>query len=157
MFDADGKLEKEITFPNRNVYYVVGDDLEGKGKNSYCTLVGTTTGDNIALGISLDGKELWNYTLPVGVHARPIEVISSGDVSGDGTKQWLIAGPDGSVHILAADGKPLDKFNTGSTLAGLAADKFGDQRVLLISKVFDKPQGDAKGALEAWQVEPAAK
>jgi outer membrane lipoprotein-sorting protein len=156
-FDADGKLEKEINFPNRNVYYLVGDDIEGHGKNSYCALVGTTSGDNIALGVSLDGKELWDYTLPVGVHARPIEVIGTGDISGDSGKQWIIAAPDGSIHILAADGKPLDKFNTGSTLAGVAADKFGDQRVLLISKVFDKPQGDAKGTLEAWQVEPAGK
>jgi hypothetical protein len=119
--------------------------------------VGTTSGDNIALGISLDGKELWDYTLPVGVHARPIEVIRSGDLTGETAKQWLIAGPDGSIHILGADGKPVDKFNTGSTLAGVAANKIGDQHVLLISKVFDKPQGDAKGTLEAWQVEPAAK
>jgi outer membrane lipoprotein-sorting protein len=157
MFDAEGKPEKEISFPNRNVYYVVGDDLEGHGKNNYCTLVGTTTGDNIALGISLDGKELWDYTLPVGVHARPIEVITTGDVAGDGSKEWLIAAPDGSIHILAADGKPVDKFNTGSTLAGLGVEKSGDQRLLLISKVFDQPQGDAKGVLEAWQIEPAAK
>jgi outer membrane protein assembly factor BamB len=157
MFDADGKPEKEISFPNRNVYYLVGDDLEGHGKNSYCTLVGTPTGDNIALGVSLDGKELWNYTLPAGVHARPIEVITAGDISGDVDKEWLIAAADGSIHILTADGKLVDKFNTGSTLAGLAAEKVGDQRVLLISKVFDKPQGDAKGTLEAWQIEPAAK
>ncbi len=91
------------------------------------------------------------------MHARPIEVITTGDIAGDGTKEWLIAGPDGSVHILSSDGKLVDKFNTGSTLAGLAADKFGDQRVLLISKVLDKPQDDAKGVLEAWQIEPTAK
>ena len=93
----------------------------------------------------------------MGVHARPIEVISTADLSGDGSKEWLIAGPDGSVHVLSADGKQVDKFNTGSTMAGLAAGKFGDQRVLLISKVLDKPQGDVKGTLEAWQVETAGK
>jgi outer membrane lipoprotein-sorting protein len=157
MFDADGKQEKEISFPNRNLYYLVGDDLDGKGKNSYCTLVGTTSGDNIALGVNLDGKELWDYTLPVGVHARPIEVITTGDVIGDGVKEWLIAGPDGSIHILGADGKPVDKFNTGSALAGFAAGKLGNQPTLLLSKVFDKAEGDAKGVLEAWQIEPGAK
>jgi outer membrane lipoprotein-sorting protein/outer membrane protein assembly factor BamB len=156
-FSADGKPQPEINFPNRNIYYLVGDDVQGHGKNDYCALVGTTTGENIALGVSLDGKEKWDYTLPAGVHARPIEVISTGELNGEGGKEWIIAGPDGSIHILTADGKQLDKFNTGSTLAGVAADKFGDQRVLLISKVFDKPQGDVKGTLEAWQVEPAAK
>ncbi len=156
-FDADGKAEKEIAIPNRNVYYLVADDLDHSGNNSYCGLAGTASGENTALGIALDGRELWNYTLPPGVHGRPVEVITSGDIAGDGNRDWLLAGPDGSIHILAADGKPIDKFNTGSALGGMSATKIGDQRVLLLSKVFDKPDGDAKGTLEAWVVEPTSK
>jgi hypothetical protein len=86
-----------------------------------------------------------------------VEVIVTGDVAGDGAHDWLLAGPDGSIHILGPDGKPIDKFETGSALGGVAATKIGDQRVLLVSKVFDKPNGDAKGTLEAWAVEPATK
>ncbi len=156
-FDADGKAEKEITIPNRNVYYIVADDLDRSGKNSYCCLAGTATGENSALGVALDGRELWNYTLPPGVHGRPVEVITTGDLAGDGTRDWILAGPDGSIHVVAADGKPIDKFNTGSALAGAGAAKIGERRVLLISKVFDKPTGDAKGALEAWAVEGTSK
>ena len=153
----EGKPDKEITIPDRHIYYLVADDLNGKGADSYCALAGTIINDNTAIGVTLDGKELWNYPLPAGVHGRPIEVVTTGDLTGNGTRQWLIAGADGSIHILAADGKLLDKFNTGNELAGLAAAKLGDQHVLLVSKVLDKPDGETKGTLEAWSVEPVAK
>jgi hypothetical protein len=155
-FDCEGKRENEITIPNRNVYYIVSDDLDGKGKNSYCGLSGTATGENTAVGFALDGKELWSYPLPAGVHRRPVEVIAAADVDGQ-TKDWLFAGPDGSIHMVNGDGKAIDKFNTGSALAGLDAAKMGEARVLLVSKVLEKPNGDVKGALEAWLVEPATK
>ncbi len=113
--------------------------------------------DNTACGISLDGKELWNYTLPPGVHGRPIEVIATGDLTGEAAKQWVIAGADGSIHILAADGKPIDKFNTGAMLTGLGVTKVGDKHVLLVSSALEKPDGDRKGNLEAWLVEIAGK
>ena len=87
------------------------------------------------------------------MHGRPVEVITAGELASDGARNWILAGPDGSIHIVDADGKPVDKFNTGAALSGVAAAKFGEQRVLLLSKVFDKPSVDAKGALEAWAVD----
>jgi len=155
--DSAGKAEKEISIPDRHVYYVVSADLEGHGHDAYLALAGTVVNDNTAVGFNLDGKELWNYALPAGVHGRPIELVTTADFTGDASRQWAIAGADGSVHILSADGKPLEKFNTGSALAGIGAVKWGDQRILLLSKVLDKPEGEAKGTLEAWLVEPAAK
>ena len=152
--DSAGKAEKEIIIPDRHVYYVVSADLEGAGRDSYLALAGTVVNDNAAVGFNLDGKELWNCALPSGVHGRPIELVTTADFTGEQARQWLIAGADGSVHILSADGKPLEKFNTGSALAGIGAVKWGDQRVLLLSKVLDKPEGEAKGTLEAWLVEP---
>jgi hypothetical protein len=153
----DGKPEKEIKLGEKHVNYVAAKGMSGTPTPSYCALVGSITDDNTAVGFTLDGKELWNYPLPAGVHGRPIEIITSADLSGEAAREWLIAGADGSVHIVAADGKPVDKFNTGSELAGLAGAKFGDKHLLLVSKVLDKPNGDAKGALEAWLVEAGGK
>jgi outer membrane lipoprotein-sorting protein len=151
--DSTGKADKEISIPDRHVYYVVSADLEGAGHDAYLALAGTVVNDNTAVGFNLDGKELWNYALPPGVHGRPIELVTTADFTGDASRQWVIAGPDGSIHILSADGKPLEKFNSGSALSGIGATKFGDQHVLLLSKVLDKPDGDVKGSLEAWLVE----
>ncbi len=156
-FNAEGKPQGEVVIPNRFVAVVYGADLKGDNKNSYCALAITPEGANEAVGITLDGQQLWNYALPNGVSGRPVETVTTGDIAGDGSKQWLLAGADGSVHILAADGKPLDKFNTGTGLTGLGAANFGDKHVLLIASLLEKPDGDKKGVLEAWQVEPISK
>ena len=156
-FNYEGKPQGEVVVPNRFVAVVFVADLKGDGKNNYRALAITPESTNEALGISLDGQQLWNYVLPGGVSGRPVETVTTGDITGGGSKQWLLAGADGSVHILAADGKPVDKFNTGAGLTGLAAANFGDKHVLLIATLLDKPDGDKKGVLEAWQVEPASK
>ena len=47
-----------------------------------------------------------------------LEMVAAGRVLG-GTGNWVLAGADGSIHILSADGKPLDQFNTGAAISGL--------------------------------------
>ena len=56
----------------------------------------------------------------------------------------LLAGPDGSIHVLSAAGKLLDRFNYGVPLQGLATATYQNQLILLVSS--------SKG-LEAWKVE----
>ncbi len=154
---AEGKAESEIVIPNRHMHKLIGADLEGNGRQDFCGLAGSITNDFTALGIGLDGRELWNYALPPGVPARPIEMVTAGDVNGDGAREWIIAGADGSIHLLTRDGKAVDKFNYGASLSGLGFTRSGDQRLLLVSSVLEKPNGDTKGTLEAWKLEPADK
>jgi hypothetical protein len=55
-----------------------------------------------------------------------------------------LPGPDGSIHILSADGRLFDKFNSGAALQGLATVEINGQPVLVVAS----PNG-----LEAWRVE----
>ncbi len=162
-FNFEGQPEKDIVIPNRHVHTLHAADLAGRGQQSYLGLAGSPMDDNTALGVSLDGKELWNYSLPRGVHLRPIEMIAAGDVNGDGVQEWILAGADGSVHFVDAEGKPLDKFNSGVRLTGVAATTIDGKPALLLSSVPPQAaaKGDeagtapqaAKGMLEAWTVE----
>jgi hypothetical protein len=85
---------------------------------------------------------LWSYLLPAGIQPQPVEPIIAGKLGGGG--QWLLPGPDGSIHIVSADGKLLDKFNYGAALQGMATFEIGGRSVLVVSS----PRG-----LEAWKVE----
>ena len=76
-------------------------------------------GRQFAAGFDQEGNEKWNYELPSGVHEKPIEPVTTARLFGK-QSQWLVAAADGSVHILGADGKLIDKFNYGSALTGLA-------------------------------------
>ena len=57
--------------------------------------------------------------------------------------EWWLAGPDGSIHLITADGKLFDSFFYGQALSGIAAGKLGDAAVLLVA---------AEDGLTAWEV-----
>ena len=142
--DAKGQRQAEISVTNRMFYWIVGDNLLGNGQMQWCALSAQKIGENVALGINLKGKELWNYPMPVGVQPQPIEQIIAGNIKANGPGQWILPGPDGSINILAADGKHLDSFNYGAALQGLTTVSIDGQPVLIVATA---------NGLEAWKIE----
>jgi thiol-disulfide isomerase/thioredoxin len=142
----DSKLQRrgEILVPQQMLQYIAAADLKGDGQLHWCALAARKLGDNLALGINLNGDVLWNYTLPSGVQPQPIERVVAGKATSDGPGQWLLPGPDGSIHILALDGKLIDRFNYGVALAGLAAVEIDGKPALVVSSA---------NGVEAWRVE----
>ena len=144
VLDAQGSRRGEIHVRNRLFNWIANSDLRGDGEPLWCGLAAVKAGDNIAVGFSPGGDELWNYPLPAGIQQQPIEPIISGRLTRNGPGQWLLPGPDGSIHVVSADGKLLDKFNYGSMLQGMATVEINGQSVLVVAS----PKG-----LEAWKVE----
>src|SRR5206468_1199624 len=86
-----------------------------------------------AIGLSDKLEERWNYPLPPGVHQQPIEPIHCSQILPGHTGEWWIAGPDGSIHVITADGQLFDSFYYGAPLTGLAAAQIGEQAVLFLA------------------------
>lgn len=101
-----------------------------------------------AVGLSEKLEERWNYPLPPGVHQQPIEPIHASQILPGHRGEWWIAGPDGSIHVITADGQLFDSFYYGAPLTGLAAARIGQQPVLLVAT----PEG-----LSAWEIQGPAK
>jgi hypothetical protein len=98
-------------------------------------LAAETLGENEAMGLALDGpraRVLWTYRLPDGVSRQPVEPIVPGRLSADGPGCWLLPGPDGSIHILSAEGDLLDKFNYGAAIQGLTTTQIDGTPVLVV-------------------------
>lgn len=146
ILDAEGKTLREVPIANRMLYWIVAEDLNGDGTPEYCALSATNLGKMTALGIDLEGNELWSYELPEGVHTQPIEPIVAGRLSADGPGVWILAAPDGSLHFLGTDGKLIDQFNYGQQLAGVATAEIEGKPTLLVST----PQ-----QMEAWTIQAA--
>lgn len=143
--NARGEKQGDITLRGQLLNYIASADLRGDGKSLLCGLAAVKAGDNIAIGISLKGDApMWTYPLPTGIQPQPIEPIISGRITRNGDGQWLLPGPDGSIHIISADGKPLDKFNYGAVLQGMATVEIDGQPAMVVSS--------AKG-LEAWKIQ----
>lgn len=121
----------------RLLLQVCARDLDGDGQDELCGLAKTETQENVAVGIGPDGRELWSYPLPKGDYLEPIEPIVTGRLPGMQNAVWLLAGTDGSIHLVNIDGEPLDHFQYGRTLTGLALVKHGEQHLLCIASHRD--------------------
>jgi thiol-disulfide isomerase/thioredoxin len=144
VLDPEGKRLEEIKIDQRVLHWIAAADLRGDGQLLWCGLAASRLGEDVAVGLSLDGKELWNYPLPLGVQPQPIEPVIPGRITRERPGQWILPGPDGSIHFIAADGKPLDQFNSGVVLQGLATVEIDGQPALVIASA---------NGLEAWKVE----
>jgi len=112
------------------------NDAKSQANLSQANLFGLSTNaknEPYAIGLNSELAERWNYPLPLGVHQVPIEPVTPSQALFPKSGEWWIAGPDGSVHLIAADGQLFDSFFTGSPLTGIAATKLDDQPVLLVS------------------------
>ncbi len=111
--------------------------LAGEGHAGWCGVVFVpdpqqTSGQFTALGLDESGNVRWKYGLPRGTQ-QTVEPIIVGRVLSGAASQWLLPGSDGSVHILSADGKLVDRFNYGAQINGMATVDVGGRPVLLIS------------------------
>jgi len=139
----DGEPVGEVALRNRALHWVVAADLTGDGRPEWCALSATPEHRNVAVGLDLEGRELWNYPLPLGVHERQIEEVVPGRLFPGAVGQWLLPGGDGSIHVLSPDGKRIDQFHYGARLTGLATAERDGRGVLIVA---------TENSLEAWQV-----
>lgn len=137
--DNHGRESKSWSVGKQFVQLVFTADLDGDGADEICTIgpgkAGefTRPGDSAVIGLNSNGDFLWQYDLPPGVPTNgAIEFVAPGRLLGD-VGQWIIAGPDGSIHILSADGKSIDRFNSGLALSGLAVAQLDGRSALVIS------------------------
>jgi thiol-disulfide isomerase/thioredoxin len=144
LLDSGGRRAGEVAVPGRFLHWIVAADLSGDGQPELCALAAPRLGENEAIGLNFKGEELWAYPLPKGVYQRPVEPVVAGRLLLGTAGQWLISGADGSIHVIAADGKLLDRFNYGADLAGLATAELDGKPLLVVS---------TSNALEAWKVE----
>ena len=138
LLDAKLQLRDAVRIPGGGFFRaLVHADLSGSGQENWCGVTFTpdvqeTSGQFAALGLSPGGDVLWKYALPPGTQ-QAVESIVVGRLLPGAASQWLLPGSDGSVHVLAADGTPIDRFNYGEPVTGLATVEIEGKPVLLIS------------------------
>jgi thiol-disulfide isomerase/thioredoxin/outer membrane lipoprotein-sorting protein len=144
LIDAEGNRVTEIQVPSQPVIWIVSADLDGDDQVELCALSPTQEGSHVALGLNLQGEVLWEYPLPAGMHEHAIEPVQPARLLSGQPGQWLLAGPDGSIHILSPTGEPMDRFNYGAALTGLATAALDGKPVLLVATTE---------SVDAWEVE----
>ena len=112
-----------------------------------CGLSYGADGQRLVVGLDRTLQGTWRYRLPAGTFSTQVSFVTAAEILGSGQYDWLIAGPDGSVHIISGDGRFTDKFQTGEVLRGLAGGRQGDAGILVVS---------TQKGICAWSVTPPA-
>ncbi len=126
------------------------ENLNLENQNSsipYCGITYGPEGRRLAIGLSRDDQSQWRYNLPAGAFDSQIRFVTSAPLLDDQQCQWLIAGTDGSVHIISQDGRFTDFFQSGKTLVGLAGGRLASAGVIVLS---------SRDGLAAFEVSPIA-
>jgi hypothetical protein len=128
---------------DRPLHHLFGSHADPSGAG-LCAIAYETTGRRLALDLNASASPRWKYELPAGSFQNPIRFATSAPLLDRENRQWVFAGPDGSVHIVAGDGQLHDHFFTGLQLTGIAAGRRGSTGLLVISSA---------SGVKAWQVE----
>ena len=123
VLDGQGQRQGEVKIPDRMLHRIVAADLRGDGQPLWCGMAAPALGDNLAVGLSLEGKELWNYPLPAGVWPQPIEPIIPGKLTRSGS------GPVDSARARRFDPRRCGRRQTvGQVQLGPGVARSGDGR-----------------------------
>ncbi len=110
-----------------------------------CGIAFSPDGRRVAIGLTTQPHTHWRYSLPAGSFPTELRFVTPAPLLDSHAPNWLIAGPEGSVHIISRDGRFTDHFLTGRTVTGIAGGRYADKGLLLVSS----PSG-----VEAWEVLP---
>jgi proteasome lid subunit RPN8/RPN11 len=124
--------DKPIEVPNRAIHHLYSWEGEAEGLPPYCGLSYQGPGNMVAVGLDEDFAEQWNYAMPAGTYETEIQFVTTLYLPGN-RRAWALAGPDGSVHLVGADGQFSDHFGTGQSLTGIAGAVWQGRPILLLA------------------------
>lgn len=142
-----GHHDPKLEIPGRQIHRLAAASWPSSEATTYCGLSFQPDGHLLALGLDADLAEVWNYKLPAGQFNSQIEIVTSGPLRNENAADWILAAPDGSIHIVSSDGEFSDSFALGEALSGLATAQLGETRVILTA---------TKGKVTAWKLAPRA-
>ena len=130
---ADGQSRRPITIGRHAIHHLVRSAAPEPGPAPLCGMAYSADGGLTAVGLAADRHEAWSYRLPPGIHRTQIQYLASAQVLPGAGYQWLLAGPDGSVHVITEDGDFHDHFQLGEFIRGIAGVRSGNRSLLVLT------------------------
>ena len=146
MLDEAGRTLREVQLPQvvhqlaswpghaSGFETILNRDLKLPGKDGawYLGVTSSSYEGRMLAGISRDWNVIWSHSMPRGVYRHQIDFIQTVSIPEIGPT-WLVAGPDGSIHFVSADGKFRDQMYVGDHLRGIAATTLDDKSTLVLA------------------------
>ncbi len=129
------------------MHHIFSCQFAGTFDTPWCAISYGIEGRRLAIGLSAAATSQWRYSLPAGSFEAPVRFVTNAGLLDPQSPVWLIAGPDGSVHVISQDGRFTDHFCTGLAISGLAGAHQNGAGLVVVS---------SREGLHAWQLSPPA-
>jgi hypothetical protein len=128
-----GNADPPIQVKQRTIHHLIAADWSADRPTVYLGLSYAPEGNLVAIGLNANFEEMWSYRLPPGAYANQMQFAAPCRLLPGEGGQWLLAGPDGSIHMISDDGDTFDYFQYGERLTGLAGFRSKDQGILAVA------------------------
>ncbi len=122
-----------ISVGQRTIHQLAANPTTSPRPTQFLGMSYTVDGRSIAVGLTPELREAWSYGLPGGVYSTQVQTPIWAQLLKGESGQWLLAGPDGSVHLIDDSGEFFDSFHVGHAIEGLAGFQHRGQGVLVIT------------------------
>lgn len=121
-----------IAVSNRTIHQMAHSLAGDPRPTQFLGMSYTLEGRLIAIGLTPALEEAWSYGLPAGTYQTQVQTPVWTRLLAGPSGQWLLAGADGSVHLVDDSGDFFDMFHTGQQVEGLAGLHHDGQAVLIV-------------------------
>ena len=142
--DAAGQDGRAIAVGSRAIHHLVAGGGSTDRPTMFCGISHTADGKRMAVGMDESLREVWSYGLPAGVFRSQLQYVDAGRLLDGPGHQWVMVGPDASIHIVADDGDFHDTFGYGEEITGMAVAELAQGPALVIA---------TRQAVSAWKVD----
>jgi hypothetical protein len=142
--DHFGGDDRRMAVSDRAIHYLHTARFGQPKSAAYLGISVTDEGRLLAVALNADFEEQWSYPLPRGAFANQIQYVTSGSLFSDTSGSWVLAGPDGSLHVIDDSGDFSDYWNYGRLLKGIGVARIGGKPALVVA---------ADDEVTAWRVE----
>jgi hypothetical protein len=123
--EADGRPSTSNIPLQRPLYALTGGSATIHRPSQFVGLCYTLEGRSIAIGLDAQLREAWSYGLPAGVYRSQVHGPTWFALFEREVGYWIMAGPDGSTHLIRDEGSFHDSIQLGEHVAGFAAHPLG--------------------------------
>jgi len=121
--------------PQRTLNSLVVSDFDGDGTDALAATAISPSGKVRVVGISEEGKEIWNIDLPDFLYQRNIQKIQPFSILYQNEPQsgWGLLGAESSVFLVEPNGLLMDQFQFGKIITGCASAVFDGKPILFMA------------------------
>lgn len=132
------RINELILKNNESVVWFAADNMTNEGETQLAVLLTQENPEWLFFAlISPEGELLCKHAMTQKEVGRQLEPLVTGDINGDGIKEWIVVFADGTILFYTAKGEFIDRLQYGEEVTGACVAQWKGKQYLIIADVYN--------------------